>query len=238
MLNVLICIIINYCYTGFKLYAQHRNFIELEVMDFKVHAVYRIVSVDHDSINFVDNKLPMPSIPYKCSYSLEELLQQPKYNFTGNIKPLVLITNPQDSQLVLPDNHYPEIQQKKLTHVRTLIFSEVDILSIELYIDDVKISTIDSLDNPNSSFKLIGNNDMSSDDYLPLYAMKWAGNESYNDGKTHVITIKAYDSNGEIGENTIHFNFNNTQEPLRVNILSRNALKFYLPDLVSILFNL
>ena len=223
-----------FCCIGLKLYSHHNNFIELEVMDFKTHGVYRIVAVDHDTISFIDNKLPMPSIPYRYQYTLEEMLQQPKYNFTENVKPIVLITNPQDSQLVLPDVHYPKIEQKKLTHVRTLIFSEADIRSIELYIDNTKISTIDSLDNPNSSFKLIGNNDMTSSDYLPLYAMEWAGNESYNDGKTHVLTVKAYDSNGKIGENTINFNFNNKQEPFRVNVLSRIALKFYLPDLVCI----
>jgi len=111
-------------------------------MDFKTHAVYRIVAVDHDTISFIDNKLPMPSIPYRYQYTLEEMLQQPKYNFTENIKPIVLITNPQDSQLVLPDAHYPKIESKKLTHVRTLIFSEADIRSIELYIDNENDATV------------------------------------------------------------------------------------------------
>ncbi|OUM61987.1 hypothetical protein PIROE2DRAFT_11866, partial [Piromyces sp. E2] len=217
---------------NFSLYAQHRNFIELELKDMKLHATYRIIAVDHDVISFSDNVLPISTIPFKNpdEYTLEELLNQPKFNVS--VKPLVLITNPQDTQITLSDNHYPKLDPKKLTHVRTLIFSESPVKSISLYIDGKKVSTVDSISNQNSSFKLIGNNDKNSDDYLPLYAMEWAGNESYNDGKTHIMIIKATDSNDLIGENKIHFNFDHRQEHFRIGIFPRNALRFYLPALV------
>jgi len=199
----------------------------------RIHATYRIVAVDHDVISFIDNVLPLDKIPFTNpdKFTLEELLDQPKFNLT--VKPMVLITNPQDTQVTLSDRHYPKIDPKKLTHVRTLIFSENPIKSISMYIDGEKISTIDSLSNQNSSFKLIGNADTNSDDYLPLYAMEWAGNEFYNDGKTHVMIIKATDENDLVGENEIHFNFDHKQEHFRINLFSRIALRFYLPVLVS-----
>ncbi|ORX60088.1 Metallo-dependent phosphatase [Piromyces finnis] len=216
------------------LYSHHRNFIELELKDMKIHGTYRIIAVDHDVISFADNVLQMPNIPYvnPKDYGLEDLLKQPKFNMP--INPIVLITNPQDTQITLSDNHFPTINPKKLTHVRTLIFSESPIKSISLYIDGEKVSTVDSLSNQNSSFKLIGNDNLKSDEYLPLYAMEWAGNESYNDGKSHVMIVKAIDSNDLVGENTIHFNFNHKQENFRIDIFSRNALRFYLPALIPL----
>ncbi|ORX82543.1 Metallo-dependent phosphatase [Anaeromyces robustus] len=215
------------------LYSQHKYLTELELKDLKLHGVYRIIAVDHDSISFTDKMLEMNKIPYKFgeNETLETLLDKPKFDFGIKNKPVVLITNPQDTSMKLSKHHYPIIEDKKLTHVRTLIFSENPINTIELYIDNEKISTIDALNNPNSSFKLIGNNNVNSTEYLPLYAMEWKGNESYNDGKIHVMVVKAYDSNNIEGENSIHFSFSNKREDFRIGI-TKYALRFYLPFLL------
>ncbi|KAL6589474.1 Metallo-dependent phosphatase, partial [Neocallimastix sp. 'constans'] len=219
-------------YLGEALYTHHKNFIELEIKDLKLQGTYRIIAVDHDTINFVDNILPMPEIPYLNKDSLDELLEQ-HYNFTIE-KPIVLITNPQDIQMALPENHFPKLEEKTLTHVRSLIFSEKKINSIELFIDGKKISTIDSLSNENSSFKLVGNDDKNADDYLPLYAMKWDGNEYYDDGKVHTMIVKAYDQDNNVGENTVRFSFDYKREDFRISIIGRKALTFYLPILLPL----
>ncbi|CAG8760338.1 3258_t:CDS:2, partial [Dentiscutata heterogama] len=91
------------------------NYLELELGDMKVNAVYRIIAIDHDLVSYTDVQLPLPEIPLKSppppaeGFSvLPEKLPYP---------PVILITNPKGSAYTMKYRE-PVHRIKDSTHIR------------------------------------------------------------------------------------------------------------------------
>ncbi|KAK7103093.1 hypothetical protein V1264_018058 [Littorina saxatilis] len=93
-----------------KMFTRHKTgTLELELGDWKVNRVLRVLAVDHDLLTFVDARL-------------------------GDW-PLVLVTNPKDALFLTP-RHQPVDAISQSSHIRVLVFSQSAVVSVEVYIDD------------------------------------------------------------------------------------------------------
>lgn len=111
---------------GEMMHTHHmeEQFLELELSDMKSHGSYRILSIDHDLISFVDASI---------------LKKGSKTSFDD--APVVLITNPKDSRYLL-ESHEPVHRVLKSTHIRFLVFSKRPIVNGKVYIDGVLFSEV------------------------------------------------------------------------------------------------
>ncbi|CAG8549564.1 6066_t:CDS:2 [Cetraspora pellucida] len=140
------------------------NYLELELGDMKVNAMYRILAIDHDLISFIDVQLPLPEIPLKTPPSpaegfsvLPEKLPYP---------PIILITNPKGSAYN----------------------------TINIFLDG-------KVHDQNVHYK---GNSRNDNEYLPLWTSQWDPSK-FDDGKDHVIVVKALDISGQVGESRVIF---------------------------------
>lgn len=217
------------------MYAFHKDFLELELMDMKLHGSYRIVSVDNDVVSFSDKELPLPELPYDFGMRMEDLLESPPEIFKASIPPIVHITMPKNSNIVLQKNE-PLSECLNSGYIRVLIFSsfpESDI-NIILYIDDIiqhdvnfefvgndenfytteSPDTLVNMDNAQSTFRNNEGIPMNST-IPPLWIAKW-DNSKYKDNKTHEMKIKAIDKNNLEGEHKIIFRMDNKRDEFGV----------------------
>ncbi|KAF0496447.1 Metallo-dependent phosphatase [Gigaspora margarita] len=167
------------------------NYLELELGDMKVNAVYRILAIDHDLVSYIDVQLPLPEIPLKNppppadGFSiLPEKLPYP---------PIILITNPKGSAYTMKYRE-PVQRIKYSTHIRMLIFSDHDIDTISIFLDG-------KLHDQDVYYKGNSRNDK---EYIPLWTSQWSPS-NFDDGKNHVIVVKARDISGQVGESKLIF---------------------------------
>ncbi|XP_022671622.1 transmembrane protein 62-like [Varroa destructor] len=92
------------------MYAMHDdNALELELGDFKENRKFRVLSIDHGLLNFID-------VTFK------------KY-------PIILVTNPKNALFHLP-TYEPLERIRDSTHIRVLVFSDEPIIEVKLSLDD------------------------------------------------------------------------------------------------------
>ncbi|CAG8649497.1 6810_t:CDS:2, partial [Acaulospora morrowiae] len=181
---------------------QPTHFLELELGDMKVNAIYRILAIDHDLISFTDVTLPLQEIP----------LQTPPLPAKGksilpekiDYLPTILITNPKDSRFLMK-YHEPVNRIRESTHIRLLIFSDHEVNTVEIF-----------LDGKRHEEKVIyqGNLRNQSEDYIPLWVSSWDP-KRFDDGKEHRITVRARDMLGHVGENKIMFRVDGKRSDMR-----------------------
>ncbi|ORX78891.1 hypothetical protein BCR32DRAFT_269806, partial [Anaeromyces robustus] len=97
---------------GNKMYTYHKDYLEMELNDLKLHGKYRIVSIDNDIVSISDNVLPLPELPYDFKTSnIDDLIQHPPLVFNQNIPPIVHITSPKDSHFIIQNNNKEPIKE-------------------------------------------------------------------------------------------------------------------------------
>jgi len=240
---------------GNYLYAYHRNFLELELSDFRMHGRYRIVSVDNDIVSITDNILPLPKVPYDFKTSeVDKLIENPPEVFNKDIPPIVHITLPKNSRFNLKRGE-PIQESYSSEYVRVLVFSDFPpkTLKLSLYIDD-------KLQN-NVEFQYVGNKKLTKRDNTihvntrddqnqnvnehytvnyktpPLWIAKW-NNTIYNDGKSHSLKVIAIDSNNMKGETSIKFRLDGKDDSLGVSFISTLLLKSVFPRTLPVFFGI
>ncbi|RCI03842.1 Transmembrane protein 62 [Rhizopus stolonifer] len=173
-----------------KSYSQSTDSLELELSDMKDHGSYRIVAVDHDLISFVDIDLPVSQI--LPATDVIPLNSKGKIIWPKKIQtaPVVLITNPKDSQFTLPTKEPLELSRQS-SHVRFLVFSdyEPNSLSIRVYVDDKQ--------HPFPA-------EFTQTENLTLWTTVWEPND-FDDFETHTLRIEATAPNGQVGASQISF---------------------------------
>ncbi|CAG8478368.1 10068_t:CDS:2 [Diversispora eburnea] len=172
---------------------QPSHYLELEIGDMKLNAIYRIIAIDHDLISFVDLMLPLPKIPLTSLPLPAEgnSILPDKLNFS----PTILITNPKDSRFLMK-YHEPVDRIKESTHIRMLIFADHEVNSVEIFFNQIK-------HQEDVVYKGNSKND-ENNEYIPLWVSKW-NPEKFDDGKEHKITVKVSDILGNVGESELIF---------------------------------
>ncbi|KAK6182281.1 hypothetical protein SNE40_009998 [Patella caerulea] len=127
---------------------QKTGTLELELGDWRDNRMYRLLAVDNDLLSFVDMKI--------------------------SDWPVVLITNPKNSQYQ-NGRHEPLHIMKTSTHIRFLVFSNGDITSAIVSIDDTKLGSAQNTDGP-------------------LYTIAW--DPSRYTKNMHIISVVVTDSLG------------------------------------------
>ncbi|CAI2164615.1 1705_t:CDS:2 [Funneliformis geosporum] len=181
---------------------QPTHFIELELADMKVNAIYRILAIDHDLVSFTDVALPLHEIPLKVPPSpapgfsvLPEKLAFP---------PVILVTNPKDSRYLMK-YHEPVHIIKESTHIRLLVWSDHDIKEIEIFLDGIR-------HHEQVSYK--GNSKDNRVDHIPLWVSPW-NPKQFDDGQEHYIIVKARDIIGQEGESKVIFRVDGERSDMR-----------------------
>ncbi|VVC93869.1 unnamed protein product [Leptidea sinapis] len=97
-----------------RMYTKHKKgYLELELGDWKDNRMYRLAAIDHGMFSFVDQK--------------------------HNTWPVVLVTNPKHAKYAMPGRE-PLHLIPDSTHVRILVFSDVDIDSVKISFDNTSWS--------------------------------------------------------------------------------------------------
>ncbi|KAI9321023.1 Metallo-dependent phosphatase-like protein [Dichotomocladium elegans] len=169
-----------------KWYDPKAESLELELGDMMVHGVYRIMAVDHDLISFIDVELPRKQLGPHPVLPLTA---------TGNIiwpatiqpAPIVLITNPKDSRYAIPAKE-PLERIKSSTHIRFLVFSNSNDLSVEIKIDG----------KPHKEAALKATLDS------PLWTAPWDPS-ALDLNQVHSLEVHVTTSDGQSGSSTIAF---------------------------------
>ncbi|OQR73783.1 transmembrane protein 62-like [Tropilaelaps mercedesae] len=92
------------------MYTMHdNNALELELGDFKENRKFRVLSIDHGLLNFVD-------VAFKTY-------------------PIILVTNPKNALFHLP-SYEPLERIRNSTHIRVLVFSDEPIIEVKLSLDN------------------------------------------------------------------------------------------------------
>ena len=176
---------------GEIMHAHHKHFLELELADLKTHGSYRIVAVDHDLISFVDASILPPGVHYKEKKKLDGRMSRPN--------PVVLITNPKDARYITPI-HEPLDRIRKSTHIRFLVFSQLQIKTVRVNIDGVALR---------DKAKYTGN------DNIPLWTVRWKP-EEYDGRETHTLQVEVTDEDGKVGSHQTQFRLDETRPPLDI----------------------
>ncbi|XP_003724743.3 transmembrane protein 62 isoform X1 [Strongylocentrotus purpuratus] len=100
---------------------QKTGSLELEVEDWKINRMYRIMAFDHDMLSFVDVKL--------------------------NEWPAIVITNPKRARFMAP-KHEPVHKMMHSTHIRVLVFSPDPIKAVTISIDRNVIGAAKHVEGP------------------------------------------------------------------------------------------
>jgi len=247
---------------GDHVYAYHRDFLEMELNDFKVHGVYRIISVDHDMVSITDNRLPLPELPFNFATSeINTIINNPPNIFNQDIPPIVHITLPKNSRFNLKRGE-PLKESFSSEYIRVLVFSDhpPQDLKLSLYIDGQHHTAIE--------FKYIGDQKLSkrsstiqvytrdeqnlnheNDQYTvdfktpPLWIAKW-NNSIYKDGNSHTLKVEARivnntvktSNNSQMGENTISFRFDDKNDNLKGSLILKIPAVKLLPVIFGIVF--
>ena len=244
---------------GEHVYAYHKDFLELELTDFKMHGKYRIVSIDNDVVNFSDKILPLPKIPYDFKTSnIDEFLNNPPSIFNDAIPPIVHITLPKHSRFNLKKNE-PIKESYESEYVRVLVFSQhpPENLDVKLYVDGieqtgtifvfvgdqklVKRSSIkvQKRDGQNQNQAMNNENHTIESKTPPLWVGKWDKSQ-FDDGKSHTLMVKAINrqNNNISGEDTITFRVDGKSDDIDVSFMAKLALKSVLVKSLPVMFGI
>ncbi|ORX50046.1 Metallo-dependent phosphatase [Piromyces finnis] len=234
---------------GQRVYAYHKDFLELEISDFKLHGRYRIVSVDHDVVNFSDKNLPLPSLPFDFKESdIDKLIKNPPEIFNKDIPPIVHITLPKDSRFNLKKNE-PVKESYASDYVRVLVFSSLSPadLNLSLYIDDVlqeaKFQYVGDQKLTKRSKVSIQKRDSQHDKHTiqsntpPLWVAKW-NNTIFDDGKSHTLKVVVKDKQGNTGDDSISFRVDGESDAMDVPVMTQFILKSVLVKSLPVLFGI
>ena len=168
---------------GDRLHALHRQgFVELEMGDMKQHGIFRIISIDHDLISFVDRSILNPK------------------THKPDRAPVVLITNPKDSRYIVP-RHEPLGRMGKSSHIRMLIFHALPLKNISVLMDGKK------MDIP----VIKAEKDNKGGASAPLYVMPWDPS-LYMDGRSHKLEVRVMDMAERLGYHTVLFRLDGKPE--------------------------
>ncbi|OUM60560.1 hypothetical protein PIROE2DRAFT_63059 [Piromyces sp. E2] len=227
---------------GDHVYAYHKDFLELEINDFKLHGRYRIVSVDNDVVTFTDKNLPLPKLPYDFKTSkIDSLIKDPPSVFNEDLPPIVHITLPKNSRFNLKRGE-PIEESYTSEYIRVLVFSNHP--STELHLTAV----IDGKYQPELKFQYVGDQKLSkrssqirihkrdsqnrslNEDHTietgtpPLWVCKW-DSTIFNDGKSHTLKIIVEDAAGHSGEDSISFRVDGKSDDINVPFFATFVLK-------------
>jgi len=230
-------------------YAYHKNFLELEISDFKLHGRYRIVSVDNDVVTFSDKFLPLPSLPYNFKESnIDKLMKNPPEIFNKSIPPIVHITLPKNSRFNLKRNE-PVKESYASEYVRVLVFSHLppSKLNLNLYIDDtpqdVIFEYVGDQELAKRSEVRVQKRDKHHEDHAietrtpPLWIAKW-NNTIFDDHRSHTLKVVAKDSEGNSGDDTISFRVDGKNDSINVPFIARFVLKSVMVKTLPLIFGL
>eukprot|EP00698_Gefionella_okellyi_P009562 TRINITY_DN2441_c0_g1_i1.p1 TRINITY_DN2441_c0_g1~~TRINITY_DN2441_c0_g1_i1.p1 ORF type:complete len:762 (-),score=130.38 TRINITY_DN2441_c0_g1_i1:269-2323(-) len=141
---------------------------ELEIGDWTGNRRYRLIAFDHDLMSFVDAELDQ--------------------------WPVILLTNPKPANYLSSTEPLSRIRQS--THIRMLVFSQVEITSVRVSID---------IANQQTEAKRVRKGH-------PLFVLKW--NPSDLSPGLHIITITATDGRGNKRSVQHSFSVDGTLAPL------------------------
>ncbi|KAJ3292486.1 Transmembrane protein 62 [Borealophlyctis nickersoniae] len=196
---------------GKTMYAYQDTFLELELADLKVHAVYRIIAVDHDSISFVDlplhlPKTPMP-VPPSHNISISPDISISPTPITTPKPPIVLVTNPKDARYAIPGREPPSAIRES-QYIRMLVWSASRIASITVCIDGKTQAPEAEYRGTGQPWRRLGPDgakmEENDPDYIPLWVVKWDP-AVYDDGRDHVIQVTVVDEGGLNGTAVVKF---------------------------------
>ena len=169
--------------------SQSSGFMELELSDWRAKRTFRVMAVDHGLFSFTDVVLDQ--------------------------WPIVLITNPKASQFVMPSIE-PFHRIASSSHIRTLVWSNVSIVSVKYQIDHsdwVEMKPVSG---------------------TPLYVSTWDP-EKYQTG-LHTIKVKAIDSKKQSTESFHSFSIDGSKDEFRA--FSRFGLRFPIRSFFAIIYSL
>lgn len=181
---------------------QPTHYLELELADMKVNAIYRILAIDHDLVSFTDVELPLHEIPLKTPPP-----SAPGFSILPEkiaFPPVILITNPKDSRYLMK-YHEPVHRIKESSHIRLLIWSDHDIEEIEIFLDGIK---------HNEQIIYRGNSKEDKEDYIPLWVTSW-NPKQFDDRKEHYIVVEARDIMGQKGKSKVIFRVDGERSDMR-----------------------
>ncbi|ORX63993.1 Metallo-dependent phosphatase [Anaeromyces robustus] len=247
---------------GKYIYAYHPDYLEMELIDFKLKGRYRIVAIDNDVVSITDNTLPLPNIPYDFkTNNIDDLINHPPEVFKQNIPPVVHITSPKNSRFVLKRGE-PIKESLTSEYIRVLVFSDQSPsnLKLSLYIDNKLQSTEftylgdQKLDKRSSTNKIKINSNINSKSQQniieeniynvdaktpPLWIAKW-DKSAFNDGKSHELKVIATDINNQNhkGENVITFRLDGKSDSLGIPFIGKLLLKSVLYKSLPVIFGI
>lgn len=152
------------------------------------------MAVDHDLISFVDIQLPMSQIPKRGPVNSLGLVYPMRENQSiiwpdvVTPSPSILITNPKDARFSIPTKE-PLWRIRQSTHIRFLVFSPTQDLSVQISIDG-KLSLTEAT--------FVGN------DSNPLWTAPWDPS-LYEDRLPHTLTIQVTTRDGKVGKSSSLF---------------------------------
>ncbi|ESO87688.1 hypothetical protein LOTGIDRAFT_127392, partial [Lottia gigantea] len=167
---------------------QKTGMLELELGDWRDNRMYRVLAIDNDILSFIDAKL--------------------------TDWPVILLTNPKHALFQTP-SHEPVHLIKSSTHIRFLVFSEGDIVSATVYIDNINLGSGSHISGP-------------------LYTLPW-DTSKYITG-LHNIKIIVQDSLGNENEITQPFSLDGSHPDFK--IISRLILMTNISFLVCRFYRL
>ncbi|KAL7751601.1 hypothetical protein RI367_003066 [Sorochytrium milnesiophthora] len=170
------------------------GFLELELADLKLHAMYRVLAVDNDLISFVDVEIPAPHIPQVMNQTLAatHFADMPVYDAA----PVVLVTNPKDAHFYMPEREQIN-RVLSSTHVRALVFSQRPIKRVTGRFDNGEpVDFVKGKQTPAPKNSTSGS--------LPLWVVPWTPS-SFNDKRRHKLVVEAEDVDGRKTQVKIRF---------------------------------
>ncbi|KAL1915599.1 uncharacterized protein VTP21DRAFT_6723 [Calcarisporiella thermophila] len=186
---------------------QPSGYLELELADMKEHGVFRVMALDHDLVSFVDVEMPPPIDPgaVKSVKASEEAAA-----------PTVLITNPKDARFLMEDRE-PTGKIRKSTHIRVLVWpaNKASVKEVVMEIDG-KFYVNAEYRGRGKPFTLPLDAALrpdSDDAYLPLWVAPWDPTK-LDDGREHVLVVRAYDALGREGRSEIYFRVDGKRAPI------------------------
>ncbi|ORX63992.1 hypothetical protein BCR32DRAFT_298247 [Anaeromyces robustus] len=241
---------------GFHTYAYHDDYLEMELIDFKMHGTYRIVSVDNDIVSISDRDIPLPNFNYDFKTSnIDDLLKHPPEIFNMTIPPVVHITLPKDSRFVIKSGE-PIKESFSSEYIRVLVFSQQSPSNLKFslfidnelqhnnftYVGDQKLNKRSSKSNIKINIrdeknKIVNENNHTIDFKTPpLWIAKW-NNSIYNDGKSHELKIVVIDNTNQLsGEDIIKFRLDGKQDKIDISSKGAFILKTSFPITLPIAF--
>lgn len=242
---------------GDRLQAYHAagDWLELELPDLKLTSSYRIITVDHDMISYVDRHLFPLDQPLPVNRALEEDEGEEEGSEDSGSEgkdlrlpeiPIVLITNPKEASLILPHKE-PTWRIQRSTHIRALVWPgegrEITRVVAHLPGREPMEMTYSGKGSREEWAKGKG-----EEEYVPLWTLEWNPKDFSPASKPHTLIIHAEDDTGAVGEGRVDFRVDGAREPLDAGWLSHwiiNAdfdlvlplafLSIYLPIMIILL---